>query len=151
MPKHHFALIFIITLLGYRSVCLADNNGFLAGIVHFKANHLNLTVEIAANEKQRETGLMYRQTLAPDHGMLFVFEEQAIINIWMKNTLIPLDVLFIDQTGKIVSVLKNLAPCKQANCPVYHSGAPASFMLEVNTGFIEQQQIQAGQALRLPF
>lgn len=151
MSKPYIALIFILSLLGYGSSCPADNTSFLTGSVFFKANDLSLRVEIAANEKQRQTGLMFRQALDADQGMLFVFEEQSNISVWMKNTLIPLDVLFIDQTGKIVSMLKNLPPCKQINCPVYHSGAPASFMLEVATGFIDQQQIQTGQALKLPF
>ena len=151
MYKLRIAVIFITSLMGYESSCLADGNGFLSDTVRFRANDLSLKVEIAANEKQRETGLMFRQALAADQGMLFVFEEQSSIHVWMKNTLIPLDVIFIDQTGKIVSMLKNLPPCKQTNCPVYHSAAPASFMLEVNAGFIEQQQIQPGQAIKLPF
>ena len=151
MPKHHFLLVLIITLFGYLSVCMAEQMDFLTGIVHFKTSDLDLKVEIAANETQRETGLMYRPELDFDRGMLFVFEEKAIINVWMKNTLIPLDAIFIDQTGKIVSILKNLPPCKQAHCPIYHSSIPASFMLEVNAGFIEQQHIQTGQMLKLPF
>ena len=128
-------LVFVLTLLGYESICLADKTEFLAGTIRFNANNL----------------IMYRQTLDTDQSMLFVFEEQATIRVWMKNTLIPLDILFINQSGQIVSMLRGLSPCKQTNCPVYQSAQPASFMLEVNAGFIEQHRIQVGQQLQLPF
>lgn len=151
MSKNYIALFFIVTLIGLDPTCLAEPNNSLTGTIYFDTNKPTLRVEIAANQKQREVGLMFRTNLAADQGMLFVFEEKSILNIWMKNTLIPLDVIFIDSTGKIISTLKNLPPCKQLNCPIYHSDAPASFMLEVNTGFIDQNQIKPGQILKLPF
>jgi uncharacterized membrane protein (UPF0127 family) len=151
MLKHFLTVSLLITSTINGSNCLAGPNKLLVGTLHFKEQNLDLKVEIAANEEQRQTGLMFRPTLATDHGMLFVFEESAIIHIWMKNTQMPLDVVFIDQTGKIVSLLKNLPPCKQTNCPIYPSDAPASFMLELNAGFIEQQHIRTGQQLTLPF
>ena len=151
MLRIHVTLVFVLTLLGYQPICLADKTGFLAGTIRFNANDLIIRTEVAANQKQRERGLMYRQTLDSDQSMLFVFEEQATISVWMKHTLIPLDILFINQSGQIVSMLKSLSPCKQTNCPVYQSAQPASFMLEVNAGFIEQHRIQVGQQLKLPF
>jgi uncharacterized membrane protein (UPF0127 family) len=74
-----------------------------------KGRH-SFTVEIAANDAQRARGLMFRRALAPGHGMLFVYSRPRMISMWMKNTFIPLDMIFIGASGKVVSVHERAVP-----------------------------------------
>ncbi len=140
-----------LACLGNSNLTNADQQPLLQGNLMFKAQALSIDVEIAATAEQRQTGLMYRQSLAPGHGMLFVFNDEAMRGVWMKNTLIPLDVLFLNHNGHIVSMLENLPPCRQSNCPTYSSAVPASFMLEVSAGFITEHELQINQPVELPF
>lgn len=107
----------------------------------------HLIVEIARTEEQRALGLMYRPFLAKDKGMLFVFDQELIQKVWMKNTLIDLDVVFISELGLVVSILKDLKPCQQASCEIYASSQKAKYMLEVNAGVVDKTDIRVGQAL----
>jgi len=88
---------------------------------------------------------MGRRFLLPNHGMLFIFELQAVQRVWMKNTLLPLDIIFISKQGFVVSYLKNLQPCKRLTCPVYDSVRYAKYMLEVNAGVIDRAKIRIGE------
>lgn len=110
-----------------------------------------LEVEIADSQELRARGLMHRTNLPPNQGMLFVFPDQAIRAVWMKNTLLALDVLFLAADGSIVSMLHNLPPCKQDPCPTYSSSANAQYMLEVNAGFIERHNLKTGQDLIIDY
>jgi uncharacterized membrane protein (UPF0127 family) len=92
------------------------------------------TVEIAADDVSRAHGLMDRTEMAADHGMLFVFDDDAMRSFWMKNTKIPLDMLFFDKDLKLISVQHSAPPCLGDPCPGYSSGAPARYVLELNAG-----------------
>lgn len=127
------------------------NSDLETGLISFKDQHLVIEVEIAANQQQRETGLMNRPSLEADKGMLFVYNDEELRGVWMKNTLLPLDVLFLNLKGEIVTMLANLQPCRQALCPIYDSQLPANYMLEVNAGFINKHQLKIGQLVSLPF
>jgi uncharacterized protein len=94
----------------------------------------SFSVEIADTEAARERGLMFRTHLAADHGMLFVYPEAQIRNFWMKNTLIPLDILFFDARKRLINVSADTPPCKIADCPTYSSTAPARYVLELKAG-----------------
>lgn len=106
-------------------------------------------VELATNDAQREHGLMDRTTLAPDHGMLFVFPYDAPQSFWMKNTLIPLDILFFDKDRKLVSMQLDVPPCKSDPCPVYPSGKPVVYVLELAAGTAAQLGITTGDRFSL--
>lgn len=110
-----------------------------------------LDVEIAATSQQRERGLMFRTTLDENHGMLFVYPQVAKQAVWMKNTLIALDVVFIDENSKIVSIQKNLAPCQQDPCPIYLSTGKVSYMLEVAAGSADKRKLLPGQQLIIDY
>lgn len=86
-----------------------------------------------------------------DHGMLFVYPMQAEQGVWMKNTLISLDVIFISADNKIVAILENLPPCHHDPCPVYSSTAQAKYMLEIQAGSIAEKTIQIGQTVMIDY
>ncbi len=99
-------------------------------------------VEIADEPNERSQGLMFRENLEWDRGMFFVFEDERILSFWMKNTLIPLDMLFIDTDFRIVDIKENAPPCKEDPCPSYPSKQSAKYVLEVNSGFVLENNIK---------
>ena len=102
-------------------------------------------VELAVTPAQEEQGLMFRQRLAPDAGMLFVFGETATRTFWMKNTLIPLDMLFIAADGRIVDIHERAVPLSE---DVIASRAPARAVLELNGGTVARLGIKTGDVVR---
>jgi uncharacterized membrane protein (UPF0127 family) len=98
-------------------------------------------VELARTEPEREKGLMYRDHLAPDAGMLFLFERPSVQTFWMKNTLIPLDMIFIDPGHAIVGVVANAQPLTLTARSV---GEPSQYVLEIGGGLAARLGIRAG-------
>lgn len=112
-----------------------------------------IQVEVADTDRQRRRGLMQRQTLAPDAGMIFIFETEqpADGGFWMYNTLIPLSIAFIDAEGRIGSIV-DMEPCPSPYpqwCPTYPAGAPYLSALEVNRGYFTQHGIRVGDRVNL--
>jgi uncharacterized membrane protein (UPF0127 family) len=106
------------------------------------------TVEVASTDAQRERGLMFRKTLATDRGMLFIHERQQPLAYWMKNTLIPLDILFFDDAHRLVAQQRDVSPCTLGDaCPAYPSAAPARFVLELNAGQAAKLHLENGAEL----
>lgn len=101
-------------------------------------------VEIAADDASREHGLMDRTSMPANHGMLFVFPAAAVQTFWMKDTLIPLDMVFFDARRKAVTVLSDVPPCKADPCPVYPSTEPARYVLELNAGVAAKLGVRKG-------
>lgn len=105
-------------------------------------------VEIAQNEEQRARGLMFRTHMDADRGMLFVHEAQQPRAYWMKNTLIPLDILYFDSARRLVSVSRNTPPCDLGDaCPPYRSDGPALYVLELNAGIADRLHLKKGDRL----
>jgi uncharacterized membrane protein (UPF0127 family) len=93
------------------------------------------TVEVADDDAERSRGLMFRDEMAADHGMLFVHERQEPQAYWMKNTRIALDILYFDDAATLVSQQRDVPPCSLGDrCPPYPSDAPARYVLELNAG-----------------
>ncbi|HET7932147.1 MAG TPA: DUF192 domain-containing protein [Rhodanobacteraceae bacterium] len=92
------------------------------------------SVEVAATPAEQAHGLMDRTSMPADHGMLFVFREDMPRTFWMKNTLIPLDMLFFDSQYRLVAIQANAQPCKANPCRLYPSEVPARYVLELNAG-----------------
>jgi len=107
-----------------------------------------IEVEIAANDETREQGLMYRDRLPPGHGMLFLFARAGTYPFWMKNTIIPLDMIWIDESLRVVHVERSVPPCKADPCPSYDPKAEARYVLELAGGEAARQGIGAGPQLR---
>ncbi len=100
-------------------------------------------VEIADSAEERAKGLMYREALDEGKGMLFVYPEEGIYNFWMKNTLIPLDMIWISSDRRIVHI-EEAVPCKEDPCYVYQPAKKALFVLEINGGLAEKLGIDEG-------
>lgn len=106
----------------------------------------HLKLEIADDDYQRETGLMYRQSMEADQGMLFIFENEEPRGFYMKNTHIPLDLIFLDSQNKIVSIAKDAKP---ENLETIPSNVPAQYVLEINGGLSDQWNLAVGDSLIL--
>jgi uncharacterized membrane protein (UPF0127 family) len=142
-------LFFILILIASYGWTERQYKKFAHGRVVFSKQQLAINVEVATTKVQRTIGLMFREYLPPNKGMLFVFEQETIQKIWMKDTLIPLDVIFISEEGKIVSMIRELQPCVKKTCDIYYSDENAKYMLEINKGMIEKNKIETGQFLLL--
>ena len=107
-------------------------------------------VELADDDQERTRGLMFRDAMPPDAGMLFVHEREEPQAYWMKNTRIALDILYFDAQRKLVSQQRDVPPCSAGNgCPVYPSDGPARYVLELNAGEAEKLGLRNGAELRL--
>jgi YVTN family beta-propeller protein len=104
-------------------------------------------VEVPDDQEEFMRGLMFRQHLPWNAGMLFAFNDEDPQTFWMKNTLIPLDMIFVDSDSKIVDIVENVPPCKQDECPTYSSKEPAQHVLEVNAGFVQDKGVKIGDQL----
>jgi len=104
-------------------------------------------VEVAADDENRTQGLMYRDHLADDRGMIFVFPQKGEYAFWMKNTIIPLDMIWIDEAKKVVHVAHDVPPCQADPCPSYPPGAAAKYVLEVAAGVAAKHHVADGDVL----
>jgi uncharacterized protein len=115
-------------------------------IVNSAGESVEVPTEIADTPDERQTGLMGRDALAEDAGMLFVFDTEQPLSFWMKDTLIPLSIAFIDAQGRIVDI-QDMQPLDETSHP---SAVPAQYALEVNQGFFEARGIQVGDTVAWP-
>lgn len=107
-----------------------------------------LDIEIADNEYETQTGLMYRTTLGINQGMLFIFPDVSYRSFYMKNTKIPLDIIYIAEDKTIVSFQKNAKPLDESSLP---SKAPAKYVLEINGGLSDEWQLEVGDQIAFQF
>ena len=107
-----------------------------------------VSVEIAADNELRAQGLMYRDHIDPGKGMLFVFPRDDVFSFWMKNTRIPLDMIWVDANKRIVGIRENVPPCKVEDCPSYGPGVVARYVLEVGGGEAAKHGLKVGDLLQ---
>jgi uncharacterized membrane protein (UPF0127 family) len=107
------------------------------------------TVELAETQQKQALGLMFRDSLPDDHGMLFIFPAAGMRSFWMKNTRIPLDIMYFDEELKLVSMAENAQPCRTRRCPAYPSEGPAKYVLELNAGKAAELGVGRGDELQL--
>lgn len=143
-PVFYFSIFLLLALP--TSHLLAQSDKTLA-IIDLQINQTLLHVEVADTEIKRAKGLMYRQYLAPNSGMLFIFDDINTPCFWMKNTLLPLSIAFITEQG-VISNIEKMTPFNTAStCPI----VPVKFALEMEQGWFTKHQIYAGdQVKRLP-
>ncbi|APO67504.1 hypothetical protein IE4872_CH01881 [Rhizobium gallicum] len=102
---------------------------------------LNFTVEIAASNEQRQYGLMFRKEMAEDAGMIFDFGQPRRVTMWMENTILPLDMLFIDSGGTIRHIKENAVPYSRA---IIDSMGEVKYVVELNAGIVRKFEIKVG-------
>jgi len=112
-------------------------------VVQLKAGMHLVRAEVAADYASRGRGLMHRKSLAPNAGMLFIFDEAALHCMWMKNTYIPLSVAFIDEKGEIVNIADMQPHSEQSHC----AARPALYALEMSRGWFAERGVKAGARL----
>lgn len=137
--------IYLITILLFLLSCTTQNTV----TIQTTTDSFPITVEIADTTEEQMIGLMYRETLEENHGMLFIFPDEKERVFWMKNTLIPLDMIFIDKNGVIVDIIEDVQPCIADPCERYPSAALAMYVLEVNAGFVERNGISIGNLVSM--
>jgi uncharacterized membrane protein (UPF0127 family) len=108
-----------------------------------------VSVEIADSPQTRERGLMFRERLTANEGMVFVFDRPGFYPFWMKNTLIPLDIVWLDPAGRIVSIAASVPPCKADPCPTYAPAGNAMFVVELVSGFAREHGLKPGDGVTL--
>lgn len=106
-------------------------------------------VELARTPDEQAQGLMFRESLPPRRGMLFLFPEPAVHKFWMKNTMIPLDMVWLDRDGKVIFVSADTPPCKADPCPSYGPDTPAVTVLEIAGGMAAKEKVAAGSTLKI--
>lgn len=103
-----------------------------------------IDIEVADNNQRRARGLMYRESIPKNAGMLFIFEQEDMQSFWMKNTYIPLDMVFVNNNNQIVTIRHNTTPLQEWS---YASTKPARYVVEVNAGYCRQNNIEEGNTI----
>jgi uncharacterized membrane protein (UPF0127 family) len=119
----------------------------LSSSVCFKDNCFQ--VELAKTNAEQERGLMYRTELDKNEGMLFIFDKEGVYPFWMKNTLIPLDITWIDSSNKVVFISQDVQPCKSLICPSVFPRGVAKYVLEINAGLCQDMGLKLGDIAEL--
>ena len=115
-------------------------------VIHSASGDHGINVEVVTRSADQARGLMYRRSLEKDSGMLFIFRREEPQCFWMKNTLIPLDMIFISRDLVIVDIT-TMQPCTTDPCPGYTSRQPAKYVLEVNAGYCRSYNIIIGDKI----
>ena len=128
-----FSVLLLVLPIIFLSACQKTENFVVIG-------NKKINVELARTDEDRKNGLMFRESLCQNCGMLFIFDEENLKSFWMKNTLIPLSMIFIDSDQTVVNI-ENATPCETETCPSYESKKPAKYVLEVNQNIFDQEII----------
>jgi uncharacterized membrane protein (UPF0127 family) len=150
----HYLIPFVLAVF-FLASCKEDKKVIKQTEVAFKkegeltifkkdSSQVTLDIEIADTDFDIQTGLMYRSAIKQNQGMLFVFDDVEPRSFYMKNTKIPLDLIFIDGNNKIVSFQKNAKPFDEASLP---SNAPAKYVLEINAGLVDTWNVLVGDSI----
>ncbi|WP_295902114.1 DUF192 domain-containing protein [uncultured Bdellovibrio sp.] len=147
--------------------CFANKNFFAVGILslflsfsahakEFEKKKINLggktlVVEVASTPDQHERGLMFRDKMGPDEGMLFIFKNEETRFFWMKNTLIDLAIGYFDKNGTLIDVQEMVSGkgIPDAELPSYPSAKPAKYALEMNKGWFDKNKVKLGSKLKI--
>ncbi|MFW6365906.1 MAG: DUF192 domain-containing protein [Spirochaetota bacterium] len=143
--KHVTASVFILFF-----VTVSAQQDYLKtcsiSIYHYNELKATVIAEIASTQKEHTYGLMYRTELPENNGMLFVYNNDQILNFWMKNVSIPLSIAYIDKNG----IIRDIHQMEPNNATItYRSIVPVRYALEVNQGFFEKHNIEIGDTVEL--
>lgn len=148
--KRYDAYLIILLLLLFSVFILLKPTDTEKDNVIFRASSgdVIVDVEVARTQDELRAGLMYRTELREGSGMLFIFDQPVNLSFWMKNTLIPLDMIFISEDLRIIKIEKNVPPCRTSVCPSY-GGVTGKYVVEVNAGFSDSAGIEEGDVVSL--
>jgi uncharacterized protein len=146
--SRNWRVLALILVLAVASVFVFTSNsiGSSATLVTQGGTH-RIEVEVVDTPETRATGLMHRESLDEDHGMLFVFDETQPVSMWMKNTLIPLDMLFLREDGTVATIARNARPFSLTPIP---ASEPVRYVLELNGGAAHAYGVAVGDRLVHP-
>jgi len=142
---HAFTPLLLVALLALLGGCEPKSVSGLA-TVPMEIGNKTFRLEVADRTDSRTYGLMRRDSMPADHGMIFVFDKEEQRGFWMKNCRIPLDIIFLDAGGKVVSV-KQMKPYDLSSTP---SDGPAQYAIELNKGAAEGAGVKPGMTLKIP-
>ncbi len=143
----------IINFFFYFFLIQFNNNILFAsdiktGVVELKKSNTVFKVEIANTQMKRSKGLMFRSELDIDRGMLFVFPAESYVSVWMKNTLISLDIIFISKNMMVVDLVEKASPMSK---DIYTSKENTKYILEINSGLIKSLNINLGDKINIEY
>lgn len=145
-----FLLLSVIAIYDYRRDSRTEQTAMMnttSITLQTQKGDVTFFVELATTEEQWKKGLMGRTSLAPDAGMLFVFPTDLPVVFWMKNTTIPLDLVYINSNGSVSQIWENAQPCKAEPCDLYPANPPAQYILEVNAHVAAERGIAIGDRI----
>lgn len=149
--KHKVILSILIIILVFTAGLFFYTNSYskttTAPKICFQKNCFYL--ELATTRAQQTLGLMNRTSLPNNKGMLFIYQEPGIYSFWMKNTLIPLDMIWLDENFNIIYIKKNAQPCLTNQCPSYGPQEKAKYVLELNAGEVEKINLKIADQLTI--
>jgi uncharacterized membrane protein (UPF0127 family) len=114
--------------------------------VQLTVKEKKIKAEVARTEDEKSRGLMFREKLGPDEGMLFIYGREELLSFWMKNTPLPLSIAFLDRNGRIVD-LQDMEPF---NLRTHTSARPAKYALEMNRNWFQKNGVKVGDVVRMP-
>jgi uncharacterized membrane protein (UPF0127 family) len=142
-----FSLVLVLVLALVAAGCGdEDERGTL--LIETRTGPVELSVELADSTDERRRGLMERESLPADAGMVFLFEREHQGGLWMKDTLIPLSAAFLDRDGRVLRILE-MEPCEADPCPVYDPGVSYVAAVEANRGAFERLGVRVGDVAQL--
>lgn len=144
IPKSLFA----VSALSAAALAITSSQAFAQQVRKFPVISLTagmhvIQAEVVATEAERQQGLMYRERMGPNEGMVFLFEAPAGVCMWMKNTFIPLSVAFIDESGRIVNIEDMQPQTTDSHC----AKKPVRYALEMNQGWFKRKNIKPGSMI----
>ncbi len=137
--------------LAYFLISQAITSTAFAADIRLLLNDNEFNITTAVTKEERAQGLMYKKNMPANEGMLFYYSEPHEVSFWMKNTYIPLDILFFNQLGQLVNFHSNVQPCTNilVPCPMYSSDGPISYVLELNAGLANKMALKAGDTFTI--
>jgi len=149
MPKTSQRIIIFLTLLpsflfGFGEGAYSQGEG--KAFVQLTIKGKKIRVEVARTEEEKSQGLMFRDKLGPDEGMLFIYEREDFLSFWMKNTPLPLSIAFLDHRGKIMDI-QDMEPF---DLRTHTSTRPALYALEMNKGWFKKNGVKVGDIIQMP-
>ena len=138
--------VFLVLTFGLQANC--QDRGRDRFIRVFLPNGKSVTAELAVSDEEGARGLMFREKVLPDQGMLFVFEREGLHSFWMKNTLVALDMIWLDSQKRVIYIAADVPPCREDPCPSYGPGLPARYVLELQGGRAAADGVKVGDQLQ---